>query len=405
MTAFRTPMRMTAASLVLAAVASFSMLAACRPSAVSSPAGSMAGPPATSETSDGRFTLAVRVDSNDPTQITVVVTSTDAAFAEIDAPTADKLIELRAESAVLGSVERVSDHELHFSPAFPLLAGSEVVARFDPTVAPAIDGTPLEHRHRVPSPPAAPAPTVTSVYPTASVLPANHLKFYIVFSEPMQPGEIWTYFQLLDIDNKRPVPRPFRHTELWSRDNKTLTLWFHPGRVKQGVNLNVELGAILVEGRRYRLSISGDWPSARGTPLGNDVTREFTAGTADHGQPDLANWKVLVPAAGSQDPLVCQLGTPHDWALLHSDVAVETASGQPLTGSVSTSNHQATWNFTPRTPWKAGRYRLAVGSVLEDLAGNSIERPFEVDLTNKADVKRAATATAGTVYREFTIVP
>ena len=43
--------------------------------------------------------------------------------------------------------------------------------------------------------------------------------------------------------------------------------------------------------------------------------------------------------------------------------------------------------------------------VLEDLAGNSIERPFEVDLTNKADVKRAATATAGTVYREFTIVP
>ncbi|GIS60615.1 MAG: hypothetical protein CM1200mP2_28400 [Planctomycetaceae bacterium] len=121
----------------------------------------------------------------------------------------------------------------------------------------------------------------------------------------MQPGEIWGYFRLDDLDNNRPVPRPFRHTELWSRDRKTLTLWFHPGRVKQGVNLNVELGAILVEGRRYRLNISGNWPSARGTPLGDDITRDFTAGPADHQQPDLAKWKVTVPAAHSSSPLVC----------------------------------------------------------------------------------------------------
>jgi hypothetical protein len=234
------------------------------------------------------------------------------------------------------------------------------------------------------------------------VLPANHLKFYIVFSEPMQPGEFWNYFQLLDVANNRPVPRPFRHTALWSRDGKTLTLWFHPGRVKQGVNLNLELGAILVEGRQYRLSISGDWPSARGTPLGSDVTRGFTAGAADYSQPDPGDWKIRVPGDGSRDPLVCQLGTPHDWALLHSDVAVETDSGQPLAGSITTSGHQSTWEFTPRTPWQAGRYRLAIGSVLEDLAGNSLERPFEVDLFKATDARKAV---AGTVYRGFTVVP
>ena len=397
------PTTTAAAGLVLAAAVSFSMLAACRPRPLPPPAGPVTAQPETAQASDGHFTLVLRVDPDDPTKITAVVTSTDDAFRGVDAETAEGLIEVRAEAAVLGSLVRISDSELHFSPSFPLLAGSEVVVRFDPRTSAILDGTPLELRHTVPKPPAAAAPTVEHIYPTADVLPANHLKFYIVFSEPMQPGEIWNYFQLLDLDNNRPVPRPFRHTELWSRDAKTLTLWFHPGRVKTGVNLNIELGAILVTGRKYRLSISGDWPSARGTRLGNDVSRAFTAGAPDHTQPDPAAWKLEIPAPGSLRPLVCQLGSTHDWALLHSDVAVETAAGEPLAGSITTSDHQSTWHFTPQSPWTAGRYRLAIGSVLEDLAGNNLERPFEVDLSQKTDGDANAKPTAGTVYREFRV--
>jgi len=403
MNEFPIPTRTAAASLVLAAVVSFSMLAACRPRPLPPAAGPATPQPDNSRVTDGHFTLVLRVNSDDPTKITVVVTSTDDAFASIDAETAEGLIEVRAEAAVLGSLDRISDRELHFSPSFPMLAGSEVVVRFDPTTAATLDGQPLELRHTVPRPPAAPAPTVEQIYPTADLLPANHLKFYIVFSEPMQPGEIWNYFQLLDVDNDRPVPRPFRHTELWSRDARTLTLWFHPGRVKTGVNLNTELGAILVSGRKYRLSVSGDWPSARGTPLGNDVTRTFTAGAADHTQPDPAGWKLEIPAPGSLAPLVCQLGSTHDWALLHSDLAVENADGVPLAGSITTSKHQSAWHFTPQAPWKAGRFRLAIGSVLEDLAGNNLERPFEVDLTRNGDAD--AKPTVETVYREFSVGP
>ena len=405
MNRFHRPTRTAAARLVLAAVVSFAMLTACRPRPQTPATGSATAQTIPDQANDGHFTLTVKVDPDQPGKITVVVTSTDDAFEEIDAETANGLIEVRAETAVLGSLDRVSDRELHFSPSFPLLAGSEVLVRFDPTQDQTLNGSPLELRHRVPSPPAAPAPTIEHIYPTADLLPANHLKFYIVFSEPMQPGEIWNYFGLLDLDNEQPVPRPFRHTELWSRDGKILTLWFHPGRVKTGVNLNTELGAILVSGRRYRLSVSGDWPSARGTPLGKDVSREFRAGPHDHTQPDPADWKLKIPAPGSREPLVCQLGSPHDWALLHSDVAVENAAEKPLAGSISTSHHQSHWHFTPNEPWQAGRYRLAIGSVLEDLAGNNLERPFEVDLSRKSNRDADAKPNTASAYRKFDVGP
>jgi hypothetical protein len=36
--------------------------------------------------------------------------------------------------------------------------------------------------------------------------------------------------------------------------------------------------------------------------------------------------------------------------------------------------------FVPGEPWKAGPYHLVVQNTIEDLAGNNIGKPFEVDL-------------------------
>ena len=36
--------------------------------------------------------------------------------------------------------------------------------------------------------------------------------------------------------------------------------------------------------------------------------------------------------------------------------------------------------FIPAEPWRPGEYQLLVDTVLEDLAGNHIGRPFDVDL-------------------------
>jgi hypothetical protein len=121
--------------------------------------------------------------------------------------------------------------------------------------------------------PASP-PQLSSIHPSGSALPANHLKFYLHFSEPMQQGVFLQHCSVMDADGKI-VPEPFRETELWSEDGLRLTLWFHPGRQKTGVNLNVEVGPVLVPGQRCKLIISGKWKSERGVPLGKDVEKSF----------------------------------------------------------------------------------------------------------------------------------
>lgn len=240
-----------------------------------------------------------------------------------------------------------------------------------------------------------------AIYPTAETLPANHLKFYLVFPEPMREGIFLDHCRLLDARG-REVLEPFRETELWSADGLRLTLWLHPGRQKTGVNLNVEFGPVLREAGRYTLVISGKWPTARGTPLGNDSVKSFAADTPDRAQPSLDRWQFLLPRAKFRDPLLVRFDEPLDWALLHSKLRIERADGTTVAGAIKVGRGERTWTFTPDEPWRAGDYRLAVDVVMEDLAGNSLLRPFEVDLSKPATAPQPISPTR---YIPFAVAP
>jgi hypothetical protein len=54
-------------------------------------------------------------------------------------------------------------------------------------------------------------------------------------------------------------------------------------------------------------------------------------------------------------------------------------SGRSVAGHVYVEAGETAWRFTPDERWKPGAYQLEVETTLEDLAGNSIGRPFEVD--------------------------
>jgi hypothetical protein len=54
--------------------------------------------------------------------------------------------------------------------------------------------------------------------------------------------------------------------------------------------------------------------------------------------------------------------------------------GQAVSGTILISDEEKCWQFTPAEPWKEGTYQVSVASALEDWAGNSIGRPFEVDV-------------------------
>ncbi len=240
-----------------------------------------------------------------------------------------------------------------------------------------------------------------AVYPTAEALPANHLKFYLLFPEPMREGIFLEHCRLLD-SRGREVPEPFRETELWSTDGRRLTLWLHPGRQKTGVNLNVEIGPVLREGGQYTLVISGKWPTARGAPLGNDSVKTFATTEPDRTQPSLDRWQLLLPRARFRDPLLVRFDEPLDWALLHNKLRIEQADGSTVRGDIKVGRGERTWTFTPEEPWRVGDYRLAAEGVLEDLAGNSLLRPFEVDLSRPA---REAAPAPSRFHIPFSVAP
>ncbi|WP_298868976.1 hypothetical protein [uncultured Gimesia sp.] len=358
------------------------------------------------------FELSIEANENDPRLCLFVVTAKDEQFwtalKKADEEQFQSVLSLKRKSqtdsklpAILGRY-RVNEDRLEFKPAFPLVRNSRYRAVFDPrllTLPVNIKATSLDAAYSIPLPNAKP-PRVLAIYPSGRKLPANHLKFYIQFSEPMQQGDIFRYFSLFNKTQNRPVPRPFRHTELWSPDGKQLTLWFHPGRQKVGVNLNVELGAILNRGDEYELRISQKWAGLSGLALGVPFKKTFSAIAMDERQPVIEKWKLSTPQAGTLKPLICQLGAPLDYALLHSQLTVQTEAGEKLSGTIRLNQHESIWRFIPDEAWQPGRYRLVVGTVLEDLAGNSIARPFAIDLTKE---KNASSIKGEFVSREFLI--
>lgn len=295
---------------------------------------------------------------------------------------------------------KVTGSQLIFLPAFPLLPGERYVAEFRPGSISDTSMKPVKSIYSVPNQKPSTTPQIQAIYPSSDSLPANHLKFYILFSEPMHQGNIFGHFQLENITENKTVPRPFRHTELWSPDGKRLTLWFHPGRQKSGVNLNVEIGAILDEGNEYRLIVSSQLRSENGVAMKEDFVKRFRALPKDRTQPDQQTWRLKPPRADTREPVRCTFPEPLDWALLKSEIHVETKSGTEVAGEIVVSDDERVWQFVPESSWDEGDYRLAIGTVLEDLAGNSIERPFEVDLDQRPKKRAGPTA-----YFDFRVSP
>jgi hypothetical protein len=267
---------------------------------------------------------------------------------------------------------------LRFEPRFPLTRGVRYVAVFLPG---APERERIEAEVLLPAGDRTPTTTVEAVYPSADVLPENLLKFYIVFSAPMTRGQAWGNLRLLEPSGKA-VELPFLEIdeELWDPGTRRLTVLIDPGRIKHGVRPLEEVGPSLVAGGTFVLEVLPAWEDAEGKPLRAGHRKTFRVGPADREPIDPLVWKITAPRTGGMEPLVATLGEPLDHGLLQSAISVHGPGGRRIDGTVRLGDGERTWAFTPASAWADGVHHIAVRTTLEDLAGNNVGRPFEVDL-------------------------
>lgn len=278
-----------------------------------------------------------------------------------------------AGPAILGTYVREGE-TLTLVPRFSLTPGERYRAMLT------IGGKETVSEYVVPARKAAAPATVAAVYPSADEVPANLLKFYLHFSKPMREGPaIFDRVQLLD-DQGEALEDPWRRTELWNEDATRLTLWIHPGRIKEGVNLRNELGPVLEPNRKYTLVIDDKLLDADGRPLGAAFKKTFRTAASVRTAIEVRDWTTGSPQAGTRMPVEVKFPRPLDRALLGRSLAVTDAEGRPVPGAVEVGAKERSWSFVPSKPWAQGEHTITVDDRLEDLAGNTIRRPFDLNL-------------------------
>jgi hypothetical protein len=311
--------------------------------------------------------------------------------------------------AVAGKYD-VSDGTLRFTPMFPFDEGRQYDVVLDATRLPAGPAAEPWRKGLIaavverPAVVRSPSTTVTRVYPSGDVVPANQLRLYLYFSAPMDRRSGFDYITLLD-DRGQEVVDAFLplDADFWNDDRTRYTVFFDPGRVKRGILPNRQMGRALEAGKAYTLVVKREWRDGHGLPLKEEFRRQFRARAAREQALSMAAWKVKTPAAGTRDPVVVIFPDPLDHGLLRRALGVARGGAGTkgmLDGEVAIEDAETRWQFTPRNPWAAGDYDLVALAFLEDLAGNRIGRAFEVDNFERTDItpepeRRTLTFTIG----------
>lgn len=379
-------------------------VAGCGPGASESRSGDADGSPAPAV----QIELVEATDGARPAFQVLGLSSDElAAIRTLSIPARDEWLkvyvaDLEDPPPMMGEVD-VIDKALRFTPRHPLEPGVRYRVEFRRGGASEGAVEPVRVEFEIPRPAVDDQSTsLLRIYPSSDELPENQLKFYLHFSGPMSRGQAYRHIRLLD-DQEQPLDGAFLELdqELWDPGHTRFTLLLDPGRVKRGLVPREELGPVLEAGKSYTLVVSRDWSDAHGESLESEVRKTFRVSEPQEAAIDVTEWKIEPPMAGTIRPLAVRFPRPLDHSLLERMLwVVELGGGSRVGGSVATDEHETVWRFTPQTPWTRGEYQLIVQTTLEDLAGNSIGRAFEVQPSG--DDQR--TITDETVAVPFAIV-
>ena len=192
------------------------------------------------------------------------------------------------------------NESLKFFPRFPLSSGLSYYATWDQAYFDQLvrgknsDAKKIAASFYLASQKQNPTTFVTQVYPSVDTLPANQLKFYIHFSAPMRQGQGLKYIKVLNEDGKDVKPFLPMPEELWDQEQKRLTVFFDPGRIKRGLVPHQEFGEPLQPNQKYTLIIETEFKDKKGISLKTKFQKEFYTKSADRNKPNAENWQIEI---------------------------------------------------------------------------------------------------------------
>ncbi|MEM8728705.1 MAG: hypothetical protein AAGF79_02215 [Pseudomonadota bacterium] len=216
---------------------------------------------------------------------------------------------------------------------------------------------------------------VSQVAPSGDHWPANTLRFHISFATPMARGQVEDFVSLIDAAG-RTVPRAFLNlgVELWSADQKRLTVMFDPGRLKRGVGPNAKLGAPLVEGETYAIRVSASMADATNRPLSSTTEHWFVAGPAEHRSLNATDWLL----SRTSNEIRVRFDRSMDTQSVVSMLRLREVGGDLVAKQSVFVGNSLIWHWPGMDPDKD--FELVVGPGLEDVSGNTICAPFDAPL-------------------------
>ena len=217
---------------------------------------------------------------------------------------------------------------------------------------------------------------VAAVYPTSDTLPANLLRMYIQFTEPMKTVGNLQKIKLTSSEGHEVKGAIFMNVhELWDEKQTQLTLIFDPGRVKTGLQAYEQLGWALRTGQTYELIVEG---------LENiyhqevrRFSKKFFVTEADLEPPNIDLWQMSLPKSDSKDPLRLHFNEMVDQMSIRHRLVVIDGKGLLLPGTYSFDNNELEWSFSPSELWDKGFYTILVNSRLADPSGNNLNGLFD----------------------------
>lgn len=270
-----------------------------------------------------------------------------------------------------------------FAPRFVAGAGTvyAVVGRGD-----ARGGWSEQARVAVPASHLVSSTVVEVIDPGCERVPANLLRFSVTFSAVMEEGSAAGRIHLRDVSGADLPGTLFEMPpELWDRDRRRLTALLEPGRIKRGLQPNMQAGPPLREGMTVTVVVDQNVRDAAGAELVVGAQRSYRVGAAVRSRVDPEHWDVRWPTA-QHDPLVVRFGRPLDRALVRRCLRLRDGHGHPVPGRASLDTVSSQWVFTPDVGAVSdGGWCLHIDTRLEDLAGNSVRRVFDRDLERSGD--------------------